>query len=123
MKNNSWIEYKKQIRERLKIFALNILDLSESLPNSERARILNRQVTRSGTSTYANYRAALRGRSKAEFFSKLSIAVEEADETEMWLDLLISSGISESEPAKTLHTESIELVSILASMRKRLNLK
>ncbi len=118
--NNSWIEYKKQIRERLKNFALNILELSESLPKSERARILNRQVTRSGTSTYANYRAALRGRSKAEFFSKLSITVEEADETEMWLDLLICSGISETGLTKSLHTESLELVSILASMRKRL---
>lgn len=121
MENNSWIEYKKQVRERLKIFALNILELSESLPKSERARILNRQVTRSGSSTYSNYRAALRGRSKAEFFAKLSIAVEEADETEMWLDLLICSKISDNEFTKQLHAESFELIKILASMRKRLN--
>jgi len=72
MDNTSWIDYKKQVRERLKVFALTILELSESLPNSERARILNQQVTRSGTSTYANnYRAGLRARSKAEFFAKL----------------------------------------------------
>ena len=81
MDNNSWIEYKKQIRDRLQSFALDILKLSESFPNSERARILNRQTTRSGTSSYANYRAALRARSKAEFFAKLLITVEEADET------------------------------------------
>lgn len=121
MDNNAWIEYKKQVRERLKIFALDILELSESLPKSERARILNRQITRSGTSTYANYRAALRARSKAEFFSKLSISVEEADETEMWLDLLICSKITETELTKQLHAESLELMKILASMRKRLN--
>lgn len=121
MDNNSWIEYKKLIRERLKVFALNILELSDTLPNSERSRILNRQITRSGSSTYANYRAALRGRSKAKFFAKLSIAVEEADETEMWLDLLIHSKISNTELAKELHMESMELLKILASMRKRLN--
>lgn len=120
MDNNSWIEYKKEIRERLKIFALNILELSETLPRSERARILNRQITRSGTSTYANYRAALRARSKAEFFAKLSITVEEADETEMWLELLICSHISESALTKQLYSESLEIVKILASMRKRL---
>lgn len=114
MDNNSWIEYKKQIRERLKIFALNILELSDTLPKPERARILNHQITRSGSSTYANFRAALRGRSKAEFFSKLSITDEEANETEMWLDLLISSKISETEFTLQLHKESIELVKILA---------
>lgn len=69
MDSNSWIEYKIQVRERIKVFALNILELSASLPTSERARILNRQITRSGTSTYSNFRAALRARSKAEFFA------------------------------------------------------
>lgn len=120
MDNNSWIEYKIKVRERLKVFALEILKLSEQLPKTERARIINRQVTRSGTSTYANYRAALRGRSKAEFFAKLSITVEEGDETEMWLDLLISSKISDTEFTKQLHSESLEIIKILASMRKRL---
>lgn len=56
---------------------------------------------------YANYRAALRSRYKAEFFSKLSIAVEETDETEMWLDILITSGILTTETANQLHQESI----------------
>ncbi|WP_346860044.1 four helix bundle protein [uncultured Draconibacterium sp.] len=120
MDSNSWIDYKIQVRERLKVFALNILELSNSLPNSERARILNRQITRSGTSTYANYRAALRARSKAEFFAKLSVTVEEADETEMWLDLIIDSKISVSELAIQLHAESVEIIKILATMRKRL---
>lgn len=121
MDNNSWIEYKKQIRERLKVFALNILKLSDTLPKSERARILNRQITRSGTSTYANYRAALRGRSKAEFFAKLSIAVEEADETEMWIDLMITPQMIDNKYVKGIHDESMELLRILAPMRRQLS--
>ncbi|MGF7139812.1 four helix bundle protein [Roseimarinus sediminis] len=95
------------------------MDFSELLPRTERGRIINHQLTRSGTSMYANYRAALRGRSKAEFFSKLSVAVEEADETEMWLELTVTSGIINDQLAKELHSESLELLKLLASMRKR----
>lgn len=120
MGNQEWIEYKIQVRNRLRLFALNILKLSEMFPKSERGRIVNRQLTRSGTSTYANYRAALRGRSKREFFSKLSIVVEEADETEMWLDLSIESKILVCELVVEMYNESQELIKILASMRKRL---
>ena len=117
MENNEWLEYKIQIRERLRIFALQILELSEKFPNSNRGRILNNQITRSGSSMYANYRAALRGRSKAEFFAKLSISVEEADKTE--IDLILTSGIITSSIVKQMHIESLELLKILASMRKR----
>ena len=59
-----WTEYKIQVRERLKKFALNILMLSEEIPKTTRGKALNYQITKSGTSMYANYRAALRGRSK-----------------------------------------------------------
>ena len=88
-------------------------------PKSERGRILNNQVTRSGSSTYANYRAALRGRSRKEFFAKLSISVEEADETEMWLDLVLASGVLNTPFVKEMHYESLELLKILSSMRER----
>jgi len=114
-----WTEYKIQIRERLKKFALSILKLSEMIPHTTQGKVLNYQLTKSGTSSYANYRAALRGRSKREFFSKLSISVEEADETEMWLDLLIESKILNTHSIKELHAESLELLKILSSMRKR----
>jgi len=93
MSNQNWVVYKILVRNWLKRFALKILQLSEIRPKSERGRIMNNQLTKSGTSMYANYRAALRGRSKAEFFSKLSIVVEDADETEIWLDLIIDSGV------------------------------
>ncbi|MCK9210167.1 MAG: four helix bundle protein [Ignavibacteriaceae bacterium] len=103
----------------MKIFALNVLNLSEIIPETTRGKVINYQLTKSGTSVYANYRSALRGRSKAEFFSKLSISVEEADEAEMWIDLLISSGILNNEFIRNLHSESMELLKILSSMRKR----
>ena len=119
MENSDWLNYKIEIRERLRIFALKILELSEMFPKSERGRILNNQTTRSGSSMYANYRAALRGRSKKEFFAKLSIAVEEADETEMWLELTTSAGIVKNRLATEMHAESLELLKTLASMRKR----
>jgi len=89
------------------------------LPNTTRVKVINYQLTKSGTSTYANYRAALRGRSKAEFYSKLSIAVEEADESEMWIDLIICSGLIENDFVQNLHKESVEILKILANMRKK----
>ncbi len=119
MENKEWLSYKIQIRERLRIFTLKIMELSTMLPNTVRGKIINNQLTRSGSSTYANYRAALRARSKAEFFSKLSISVEEADETEMWLDLVIHSEILTNAYIKEIHSESLELLKILASMRKK----
>ncbi len=120
MGNGDWVAYKIQVRERLREFALGVLKLSELMPENARGKVLNYQLTKSGTSMYANYRAALRSRSKADFFSKLSIVVEEADETEMWLDLLIASKILANEQAIELYNESLELIKILAAMRKRL---
>ena len=121
MGKQEWLEYKIKTRERLRLFSLNVLKLSAMLSKSTRVNVVNYQITKSGTSTYANYRAALRGRSKAEFFSKLSISIEECDETELWLDLIINSGILSNDFIKDLHNESIELLKILAKMRKNLN--
>ena len=118
MIQQEWIDYKINVRERLKKFALNILILSEMFPDTTRSKVINYQLTKSGTSAYANYRAALRGRSASEFFSKLSISVEEIDESEMWLELTIISKIIDNELILDLHNESIELVKILSNMRK-----
>ena len=117
------MDYKIQIRERLRTFTLNILKVSEMLPDNTRGKIINYQLTKSGSSMYANYRAALRGRSKAEFFSKLSIVVEETDETEMWLDLIISSGLLVNEFIEDMYKESVELLKILSNMRSRVGEK
>ncbi|MBN9351914.1 MAG: four helix bundle protein [Chitinophagaceae bacterium] len=119
-KNDNWLNYKIEIRDKLKLFSLRILEVSKTLSGSPRLNVVNYQLTKSGTSVYANYRAAMRARSKAEFYSKLSISVEEADETEMWIDLIIGSKMMESKEIKDLYEESLSLVKILASMRKRL---
>lgn len=121
MEGNQWLSYKMEIREKIRSFSLLIIKLSEKLEKNTATRVINYQLTKSGTSVYANYRAALRARSKAEFFSKLSICVEEADETEMWLELLIASELVTGEEEKAIHKESLEILKILASMRKKMN--
>ena len=97
------------------------IKLCQEITYSQESKIITNQLIRSGSSVYANYRAANRARSKAEFFSKISIVVEEADETEMWLDLLIDSNICNTEESHRLQTESLEILKIMATTRKSLN--
>lgn len=108
----------EHLQERTKRFALRIVKLYRSLPRSEEARILGKQVLRSGTSIGANYRAACRARSRAEFVAKLGMVLEEADETAYWLDLIREAGIFPEEKLRDIVCESKELVSIfVASVR------
>lgn len=72
----------EQLRQRTKQFALAVLGLVRDLPRTDEARVLGKQLLRSGTSLAANYRAACRARSKAEFISKMSVVIEETDETD-----------------------------------------
>ena len=99
------------LKARTKVFALRILRLHRSLPTEE-ARILGRQLLRSSTSIGANYRAACRGRSRAEFAAKLGIVLEEADETVFWLELIQEGNIFPAEKLRELVREANELVSI-----------
>ena len=122
-KESDWTNFKKELRERLKKFALDIIKLVQNLPKTPEAKIIGNQLLRAATSTYANYRAALRGRSRAEFYSKLSISVEEGEESEMWLDILIESEISNRKETKILHVESVELIKILSHLRKMIGNK
>jgi four helix bundle protein len=89
-----------------------IVRLFQHLPRSTEAQVLGKQLLRSGTSVGANYRAAGRSRSKAEFVSKKGIVVEEADETVFWLECLIESGIVKEELLKGLLAGANELVAI-----------
>lgn len=115
------IASREELKARLRSFALNLIELSKQTSFSPESKVLLNQLLRSGTSVYANYRAACRARSKAEFFSKLSIVVEEADETEMWLELVIASKVNESELAKNLYSESLEILKIMSKARKSLS--
>jgi four helix bundle protein len=118
MELNKKIKFREEMKLRLRKFVLELIQLCQKITYSKESHIITKQLLRSGSSVYANYRAANRARSKAEFFSKLSIVVEEADETEMWLDILIHSKISDNPETIHLHKESFEILKMMASARK-----
>jgi four helix bundle protein len=107
-----------QLRDRTKQFALRVIRLVEHLPKRKSADVLGCQLLRSATSVGANYRAACRGRSSAEFRSKMGIVEEEADETAYWIELLMESGIVKPHLLENLHQEATEIVAMtVASIR------
>ena len=105
----------EQLKARTKQFAIRIVRVFKSLPKNDEARIIGKQLLRSGTSVAANYRAVCRSRSKAEFISKMSAVVEEADETAFWLELLIETSIIAEARLRDLLTEANELLAIFAA--------
>ncbi len=104
-----------ELRRRTKQFALRIVKVFRSLPPNPEARIIGNQLLRSGTSVAANYRAACRARSKADFASKMGIVVEEADETVFWLELLVEIGVFKPELVSSLIDEANELLAIFSA--------
>ena len=108
----------EELRARTKKFALRVIRLFQHLPRSLDAQVLGKQLLRSGTSVGANYRAAGRARSKAEFISKIAIVLEEADETVFWLECVIESRIVKQELLQDLLTEANELVAIFAASHR-----
>jgi four helix bundle protein len=108
----------EELRNRTKRFALRIIRLFRYLPRTTEAQALGKQLLRSGTSVGANYRAAGRGRSKAEFVAKMGIVVEEADETVFWIECLIESGIVKSDLLNDLLAEANELLAIFAASQR-----
>jgi four helix bundle protein len=105
----------EQLRNRTKEFAIRVVKLFRSLPRSEDARVMGKQVLRSGTSVAANYRAVCRARSKAEFVAKIGVVVEEADETVFWLELLVETALVTEARMQSLLTEANELLAIFAA--------
>ncbi len=107
-----------QLRQRTKTFALRVIKLVEALPKTTTAAVLGKQLLRSATSVGANYRAACRARSKAEFIAKMGIVLEEADECGYWLELLSESGVIPAARLVDLQRESEELTAIMVSSIK-----
>jgi len=107
-----------QLKNRTKEYAKNVIRLCRKLPNNREGRLIGNQMFRSGTSVAANYRAACRGRSKAEFVSKLAIVEEEADETLFWLELIKGMSISKDPAIDLLMKEGNEIVAIIVSSIK-----
>jgi four helix bundle protein len=107
------------LRERTKEFALRVVRLYATLPKSTEAQVMGKQVLRSGTSVAANFREASRARSDAEFQSKLGVVEQELDETMLWLELLVESGIVKADLLQPLRSEAEELLKItVTSIRK-----
>jgi four helix bundle protein len=102
-------EKKKDLKKRTKRFALKVIKLVETLPRGRVADILGRQFLGAGTSVGANYRAACRARSTADFISKMGIVEEEADETIYWMELLIESGLARKDDLIPLLDEADQL--------------
>ncbi len=115
------IAFAEELKQRTKLFALEIISLYRRLPKTDESRIIGKQLLRSATSVASNYRAACRARSDNEFYAKLSIVVEEADETTFWLELLSESKIVEIE--EKLMQEISEILAIVASSRKTMKMK
>ena len=108
----------EELRQRTKRFALSVMGITRGLPRCTESQILGRQLFRSATSVAANYRAAGRARSRAEFISKLSIVVEEIDESLFWLELIEDSKLTSGLDFDNVKGEATELVRIFAASRK-----
>ena len=100
------------MKRRTKQFALRVIRLSESLPCGRTAEVIGRQLLRSGTSVAANYRAACRAKSRADFISKMGTVEEEADESLYWMELLAEAGIVKAELLGSLKQEADEILAI-----------
>ncbi|MGH7936672.1 MAG: four helix bundle protein [Chthoniobacterales bacterium] len=114
----------KQVRDlrlRTKDFALRIIRRYQALLKGEGvAQVLGRQLLRSGTSIAADYREACRGKSNADFITKLEGALQELDETDLWLELLGDAGTIKSSRVQPLRTEVDELIAIFVTMIPKL---
>jgi four helix bundle protein len=115
MEKNEFIE---QMLQRNKDVMLRIIRLFQYLPKTDEAKIIGKQMLRSGTSFAANYRAVCRARSKAEFFSKLSIVIEELDETLFWMETLIDAKILPNTNLEDLMKEGSELLAVYSHARR-----
>jgi four helix bundle protein len=108
----------EELKLRTKVFALRVLKLVGALPKNIEGRAIAGQLVRAGTSVAANYRSACRARSKAEFVATLGVVLEEADETQLWLELIIEANLMSNARVRPLLQEANELVAIFVSSRK-----
>ena len=106
------------VASKSKSFALRCIKLYQYLVNEKKEFIMSKQLLRSGTSIGANVKEAIRGQSKADFYSKLNISLKEASETEYWLELLNESGYIEDRFFDGIYSDCQELISLLVAITK-----
>jgi four helix bundle protein len=107
----------RELKDRTKNMALRVMRLALSLPKNSASEVLGRQIIRSATSVAANYRAACRARSRKDFVNKLGIVEEEADETQLWLEMIIEANPVKQDRVHALVKEVGELTAIFAASR------
>ena len=112
-------DFAKEIEKRTLKFAVQIIRLSASLPNTPEARVIRTQITKCGSSVGANYREANRSRSKADFKNKIAICESEASETQFWLKIIIEAGWKNRQQVTAEYEECSELLAIFTSIGKK----
>ena len=120
MENQDKKEFAKELEKRTRKFAVKIIQLSIKLPNSQESRVIKNQITKSGTSIWANYREANRARSKADFKSKIKICEGESSETLYWLEIIKDVELLSKDEMIWEITECSELLAIFSSIGKNL---
>jgi len=123
MESYNRIEFAESLRNRTKKFVVNNIFFFRTLPKTEEAKIIGRQLLRSSSSVGSNYRAACRARSKAEFHSKLSIVVEEADESVFWMEIPVEDQIIQQTELTYLSDEANQILKIISASRKTVSSK
>lgn len=103
----------EKLKKQTKQFGLHVIKITDAMPFKRSANVLGEQLLRSGTAVGAYYRAACRARSKAEFISKASLSIEEADKSLYWMEMLIESGLIPQEKLSSLVKEADEIVALL----------
>ncbi len=120
---NNVNHFNEQMRIRTKQFAIRVYKSLHSLKLNDLARVPARQLLRCATSVAVNFRSAARGRSDAEFYSKICIVVEECDESVFWIEFMTETEIINQNQTKDLHKEAEELLCIFSTIKKKLRLK
>ncbi|MGH9522289.1 MAG: four helix bundle protein [Terriglobales bacterium] len=108
----------QELKDRTKAFAIRIVKMFRALPRETDAQVIGKQVLRSGTSVGANYRAACRARSHAEFMAKMGVVVEEADETVYWLELLAETQSVKPERLHQIRNEAEQQTAIFTAAKE-----
>ena len=106
------------LKQRTKQFALRVIKLATALPDSPLGRVIQYQLLKSGTSVGANYRAAQRARSTAEFISKMGIVEEEADESMYWMELMVEGDLMDEARIAELYKEADEILAMVVASIK-----
>ena len=115
---NEKSEFIEKLKNRTKQLAVDVVLFYDKIQKTDAIRVIGRQLIRSSTSTASNYRAACVARSQREFFAKMSIVVEEADETLFWLEMLRDTKFASKDQLQPLMDENLEILKIVSKARK-----